>query len=34
MARKNKFMEQETDFVGMLNEESSEDNLTKSMVRR
>ena len=33
MARKNKFMEQETDFVGMLNEESSEDNLTKSIVR-
>lgn len=33
MARKNKFMEQETDFVGMLNEESSEDNLTKSIVK-
>lgn len=33
MARKNKFMEQETDFVELLNEESSEDNLTKSIVR-
>ncbi len=33
MARKNKFMDQETDFKSFLNEDSSEDNLTKSIVR-
>ena len=33
MARKNKFMDQETDFLGMLDEDSTEDNLTKTIVR-
>lgn len=33
MARKNRFMDQEMDYVGMLNEESSEDNLTKTIAR-
>ncbi|KAI4445186.1 hypothetical protein C823_007693 [Eubacterium plexicaudatum ASF492] len=33
MARKNKFMDQQTDFVSMLDEEPSEDNLTKTIVR-
>lgn len=32
MARKNKFMDQKTDFTGMLNEAQKEDNLTKSIV--
>lgn len=34
MARKNKFMNQETDFNSLLNEDLSEDNLTKSIVRK
>ena len=33
MARKNRFMDQEMDYVGMLNEESSDDNLTKTIAR-
>lgn len=33
MARKNKFLEQNTDFVAMMNEESAEDNLTKTIAR-
>lgn len=33
MARKNKFMDQETDFLSMLDDESTEDNLTKSIAR-
>lgn len=33
MARKNKFLEANTDFLAIMNEESSEDNLTKSIVR-
>lgn len=33
MARKNKFLEQNTDFVAMMNEETAEDNLTKTIVR-
>ena len=33
MARKNKFMDQKTDFLSMLDDESSEDNLTKSIAR-
>lgn len=33
MARRNRFMEQETDFMSMLNDESAEDNLTKSIAR-
>lgn len=34
MARKNLFKDQETDFLSMLDEESSEDNLTKSIARQ